>query len=47
MFSAEHYLDSTTLLQVRTQVLNKELRSTFERWYTKMPLTQEELPLAA
>jgi hypothetical protein len=35
------------LLQIRTKVLNKELRSTFERWYTKMPPTQEELPLAA
>ena len=35
------------LLQVRTKVLNKELRSTFEHWYTKMPPTQEELPLAA
>jgi hypothetical protein len=35
------------LLQVRTKVLNKELRATFERWYPKMPPTQEELPLAA
>ena len=35
------------LLQARTKVLNKELQSTFERWYPKMPLTQEELPLAA
>ncbi len=35
------------LLQIRTTVLNKELRSTFARWYTKMSLTQEELPLAA
>jgi hypothetical protein len=35
------------LLQVRTKVLNNELHSTFERWYTKMPSTQEELPLAA
>jgi hypothetical protein len=35
------------LLQVRTKVLNKELRSTFERWYTNMPPAQEELPLAA
>ena len=35
------------LLQIRTKVLNKELHSTFERWYVKMPSIQEELPLAA
>jgi hypothetical protein len=35
------------LLQARTKILNKKLRSTFEHWYTKMPPTQEELPLAA
>ena len=35
------------LLQIRTRVLNKELRSTFERWYPQMSPTQEELPLAA
>jgi hypothetical protein len=35
------------LLQVRTKVLNKELHSTFERWYTKMSPVQEEFPLAA
>jgi hypothetical protein len=31
------------LLQIRTKVLNKELRSTFECWYAKMPPTQELL----
>src|SRR4029434_5855022 len=35
------------LLQARTKVLNKELRATFERWYPKMPPTQEDFPLAA
>jgi hypothetical protein len=35
------------LLQIRTKVLNKELHSTFERWYTRMSPTQEELPLVA
>ena len=39
--------DAHLLLQVHTKVLNKELRSSFGRWYTKMSPTQEELPLAA
>ncbi len=35
------------LLQVRTQVLNNDLRGTFERWYPTMTKTDVPLPKAA
>ena len=35
------------LLQVRTQVLNADLRSTFERWYPAMTSTDVSSALAA
>jgi hypothetical protein len=35
------------LLQVRAQVLNEDLRSTFERWYPAMPSTDVPAALAA
>ncbi len=35
------------LLQVRTQVLNEDLRSTFERWYPAMTRTDVSPVLAA
>ncbi len=31
------------LLQIRTHVLNDELRETFKRWYPKF--TEEEVPM--
>ena len=34
------------LLQVRTQVLNDELRASFERWYPRLG-AQDQVPLAA
>jgi hypothetical protein len=35
------------LLQVRTQVLNEELRRTFERWYPMLASTSVSSALAA
>jgi hypothetical protein len=35
------------LLQVRTQVLNEDLRPTFERWYPAMVSTDVSQALAA
>jgi hypothetical protein len=35
------------LLQVRTQVLNEDLRPTFERWYPATPSTDVSAALAA
>ncbi|MBP8183564.1 MAG: ISKra4 family transposase [Rhodoferax sp.] len=35
------------LLQVRTQVLNGELRQTFDRWFPRSGTTAERVPLAA
>ena len=35
------------LLQVRAQVLNEDLRSTFERWYPTMTSTDVSAALAA
>jgi hypothetical protein len=34
------------LLQVRAQVLNEDLRATFERWYWAMPCTHVSPALA-
>jgi hypothetical protein len=35
------------LLQVRAQVLNEDLRPTFERWYPRMTSTDVSAALAA
>jgi hypothetical protein len=35
------------LLQIRTQVINEDLRSTFRRWYPGLMPTIDEQPLAA
>jgi len=35
------------LLQVRTRVLNDELRDVFRQWYPNFTQGDEELPLAA
>jgi hypothetical protein len=35
------------LLQMRTRVLNDELRQTFQRWYPRMKNNEEEMKLAA
>jgi hypothetical protein len=35
------------LLQIRTRVLNGELRDEFKKWYPNFDNQEEELPLAA
>jgi hypothetical protein len=35
------------LLQIRTQVINEDLHSTFRRWYPGLMPTIDEQPLAA
>jgi len=32
---------------MRTRVLNRELRQTFQRWYPRMKNNEEEIKLAA
>ena len=42
-----HYAYPHLLLQMRTRVLNDELRQIFQRWYPSMKNNEEDMKLAA